>query len=136
VCDVLIDQMADQLSQERPMQTVGHEAPLREGWLLRSDKIVSKVMLHRFARLYEGRLEIFHVKEKDAPPEMEHVIPLKGASIQDVQALDADVKPRGSNLFLGYMSGDIKSRSLVRMAPLQCKWCSSQYVYMARAHRT
>lgn len=89
--------------------------PLREGWLLRADKIVSKVFLHRYARLYEDRLEVFHVKEggKDSP-ELEAAVQLAGSKLDAVQQMEVDVKPRGSNLFLGYVSGDIKSKTMVR----------------------
>lgn len=90
------------------------DTPLREAWLLRADKIVSKVMLHRYARLYEDKLQIFHIKEKESP-ELEHVLPLRGCSLRDVQTCEADVKPRGSNLFIGYVSGDIKARTVVRL---------------------
>jgi hypothetical protein len=102
--------------------------PGSEGWILRSDKIVSKVMLHRFARLYEDRLEIYHLKEakdklKEAKdiPELEAVLKLRGSKITEVQQMEVDIKPRGSNLFLGYVSGDIRSRTVVRI-PVYAAW--------------
>jgi hypothetical protein len=101
------------------------EAPLREAWILRSDKIVSKVMLHRYARLYEDKLEIFHIKEKESP-ELEQVLPLRGCSLRDVHTSEVDVKPRGANLFLGYVSGDIKARTVVRVVDyVACDPCAS-----------
>lgn len=90
---------------------------LREAWLLRSDKKISKIMLHRKGRLYEDRLELFHLKEGHQP-ELEQVITLKDASVSEARELEVDVKPRGTNLFFGMVSGDIKSQSAVRPAVL------------------
>jgi hypothetical protein len=87
--------------------------PIREGWVLREDRLVSRVMLHRYARLYADRLELFHTKDKDSP-ELEYVLPVKGMSISGVNLTEADVKPKGTNLLIGYMSGDIKTQSMVR----------------------
>ena len=77
-------------------------------------------MLHRKGRLYEDRLELFHLKEGHQP-ELEQVITLKDAAVSEARELEVDVKPRGTNLFFGLVSGDIKSQAAVRPAGC-CAW--------------
>lgn len=87
--------------------------PLLEDDVLRSDHRISGLYVHRTARLYDMRLEVYHTKDRHEP-ELESVIRLKGLTASDVVAKEVDVKPKGATLLLSYVNGDVRQQTLVR----------------------
>jgi hypothetical protein len=96
---------------------------LREADVLRADKTLSRVMLRRKLRLYTDRLELFHEREKSRP-ELEVVANLRGSQVSDVHAVENDIKPTGTNLFVSYVYGSIQSTTVVW--PLDLSHCISR----------
>jgi hypothetical protein len=90
------------------------DGPIREGLVYRQDTIASNVVHQRVGRLYPDRLDLFHVKhqdDEDALPEF--TIPLTGVQMSGIRDKTYDVKPPGTNLFKGYITGQMKEQQLV-----------------------
>jgi hypothetical protein len=91
--------------------------PVHEGLVYRQDTIASNVVHQRIARLHrdpEPALWLFHVKHRDDPTALpEFSIQLLGVQASSIRQKTYDVKPPGTNLFKGYITGQMREQQLV-----------------------